>query len=101
HAKGLDFLGYRALRDLLGSMGKSSLGRHDTREMATGVEASGAPKQYEFGDTMNLDGGGTILNAVTRTRVRTAEGSRDADLADLHADRMNRRGSGIEVDYED
>jgi Ca-activated chloride channel family protein len=42
--KSLDFLGYRALRDLLGSLGKSSLGRHDTREMATGIEASGAAK---------------------------------------------------------
>src|SRR3954471_6616473 len=28
--KALDFLGYRALRDLLGSLGKSSFGRHDT-----------------------------------------------------------------------
>ena len=58
--KSLDFLGYRALRDLLGSLGKSSLGRHDTREMATGIEASGAPKRYEFGDTMNLDASATI-----------------------------------------
>ena len=31
--KSLDFLGYRALRDLLGSIGKSSIGRHDTREL--------------------------------------------------------------------
>ena len=30
--KGLDFLGFRALRDLLGSLGKSSFGRHDTRD---------------------------------------------------------------------
>ena len=89
--KSLDFLGYRALRDLLGSMGKSSLGRHDTREMATGVEASGAPKQYEFGDTMNLDASSTILNAVMRTRVRT----REANLAGV-TDR-----AAIEVDYED
>ena len=29
--KALDFLGYRALRDLLGSIGRSSVGRHDTR----------------------------------------------------------------------
>jgi Ca-activated chloride channel homolog len=65
--KSLDFLGYRALRDLLGSIGKSSLGRHDTREMATGVEASGAPKPYEFGDTMNLDASATIMNAVMRS----------------------------------
>ena len=42
--KGLDFLGYRALRDLLGSVGQSSVGRHDTRDLATGVETSGAPK---------------------------------------------------------
>ena len=66
--KSLDFLGYRALRDLLGSIGRSSVGRHDTREMATGVEASGAAKRYEFGDTMNLDASGTILNAVLRER---------------------------------
>jgi Ca-activated chloride channel homolog len=64
--KSLDFLGYRALRDLLGSIGKSSLGRHDTREMSTGIEASGAPKAYEFGDTMNIDASSTILNAVRR-----------------------------------
>ena len=55
--KALDFLGYRALRDLLGSLGKSSYGRHDTREQATGIETTGAPKPYEFGDTLNLDAG--------------------------------------------
>src|SRR6266566_2925391 len=64
--KTLDFLGYRALRDLLGSLGKSSFGRHDTREQATGVETTGAPKPYEFGDTLNLDAAATLLNAVTR-----------------------------------
>src|SRR4051812_50133284 len=61
--KTLDFLGYRALRDLLGSLGKSSYGRHDTREHATGVETTGAPKPYEFGDTLNLDPASTLLNA--------------------------------------
>ena len=64
--KALDFLGYRALRDLLGSIGHASAGRHDTRDMATGVDASGAPKPYEFGDTLNLDASATVLNAVTR-----------------------------------
>src|SRR6267378_365128 len=64
--KTLDFLGYRALRDLLGSLGKSSYGRHDTREQATGVETTGAPKPYEFGDTLNLDAAATLLNAVQR-----------------------------------
>ena len=64
--KTLDFLGYRALRDLLGSLGKSSYGRHDTREQDTGVETTGAPKPYEFGDTLNLDSASTLLNAVQR-----------------------------------
>ena len=39
--KAVDFLGYKTLRDLLGSLGKSSFGRHDTRDLATGIEASG------------------------------------------------------------
>ncbi len=64
--KALDFLGYRALRELLGSIGHSGLGRHDTRDLATGIDASGAPKPYEFGDTLNLDATATILNAVQR-----------------------------------
>ncbi len=64
--KALDFLGFRALRDLLGSLGHSSAGRHDTRDLSTGIEASGAPKPYEFGDTLNLDATATILNAVKR-----------------------------------
>ena len=64
--KGLDFLGFRALRDLLGSLGKSSFGRHDTRDTATGIEASGASKTYEFGDTLNLDITATLSNAIQR-----------------------------------
>src|SRR5258707_8583189 len=71
--KTLDFLGYRALRDLLGSLGKSSYGRHDTREQATGVETTGAPKPYEFGDTLNLDPGATLLNAVQREAREQAD----------------------------
>jgi len=64
--KSLDFLGFKALRDLLGSLGKSSFGRHDTRDMATGIEASGASKVYEFGDTLNLDITATLSSAIQR-----------------------------------
>jgi Ca-activated chloride channel family protein len=64
--KSLDFLGYKTLRDLLGSLGKSSFGRHDTRDLATGIEASGASRQYEFGDTLNLDITATLSSAIER-----------------------------------
>ena len=68
--KGLDFLGYRTLRDLLGSLGKSSFGRHDTRDMATGIESSGASRAYEFGDTLNLDITATLSNAIQRDGLK-------------------------------
>ena len=64
--KSLDFLGYKTLRDLLGSLGRSSFGRHDTRDLATGIESSGASKRYEFGDTLNLDITGTLSSAIQR-----------------------------------
>jgi Ca-activated chloride channel homolog len=68
--KSLDFLGFKTLRDLLGSLGKSSFGRHDTRDLATGIEASGASKVYEFGDTLNLDITATLSTAIQREGLR-------------------------------
>jgi Ca-activated chloride channel family protein len=64
--KGLDFLGYKTLRNLLGSFGKSAAGRHDTVYLSTGVEAAAASKPYEFGDTINLDVNTTLLSAIQR-----------------------------------
>jgi Ca-activated chloride channel family protein len=64
--KSLDFLGFKTLRDLLGSLGKSNFGRHDTRDLATGIESSGASRRYEFGDTMNLDITATLSSAIQR-----------------------------------
>lgn len=64
--KALDFLGFKTLKDLLAGLGKSSFGRHDTRDLATGVESGGISKPYEFGDTLNMDISGTLFNAVQR-----------------------------------
>ena len=89
--KALDFLGYRALRDLLGSVGRSSAGRHDTRHLATGIETIAAPKPYEFGDTLNLDPSGTILNAVQRLHAEKT-GSAVTSLDPI---------STIDVEYQD
>jgi Ca-activated chloride channel family protein len=80
--KALDFLGYRALRDLLGSIGRSSAGRHDTRHLSTGIETVAAPKPYEFGDTLNIDPSGTILNAVQRIHREQNDGSGMSDPGD-------------------
>ena len=76
--KGIDFLGYRALRHLLGSIGKSSFGSHDTAHLATGVEAEAVSKEYEFGDVMNIDVPGTLLRAVARS-MRRHDGSDGKD----------------------
>jgi Ca-activated chloride channel family protein len=64
--KAIDFLGFKTLKDLLGSLGKSSFGAHDTRDLATGVDASGGVKCYEFGDVLNLDISATLFSAIQR-----------------------------------
>ena len=71
--KSLDFLGYKTLQDLMGSLGRASAGRHDTLHQATGVETNGSIRQYEFGDTMNLDANATLAAAM----VAQAEHARD------------------------
>ena len=72
----IDFLGFKTLKDLLGSLGKSSFGAHDTRDLATGVETSGAAKHYEFGDTLNLDISETLFSAIQREGVEGAARTR-------------------------
>jgi Ca-activated chloride channel family protein len=99
--KSLDFLGYRALRDLLGSLGKSSLGRHDTRDNATGIETLAAPKPYEFGDALNLDPSSTVLNAVQRAYRDAGSGGRDAFRTNTPPATTNPSNAVIDIQYED
>src|SRR6266540_744095 len=88
--KGLDFLGYRALRDLLGSLGRSSFGRHVTRDTATGVETSGSSKLYEFGDTLNLDINQTLGSAIRREGLTLPL---NIEYADLHVHQCEYQSS--------
>jgi Ca-activated chloride channel family protein len=68
--KAIDFLGFKTLQDLLGSLGRSSFGRHDTRDLSTGVESGGISRPYEFGDVLNLDISETISNAIRRDGMK-------------------------------
>ena len=81
--KGMDFLGYKALRDLLGPLGKSSLGRHDTRYEAAGVETNGSSKSYEFGDTLNLDIAATLNSVFAREGAPDGSGTLNLEYSDL------------------
>src|SRR6266498_862543 len=88
--KGLDFLGYKTLRNLLGSLGKSSLGRHDTAHLSTGVEAAAASKPYEFGDTINLDVNTTLLSAIQREGLTVPI---NLEYSDLHVHQCDYQSS--------
>jgi Ca-activated chloride channel homolog len=88
--KSLDFLGFKTLKDLLGSLGKSSFGRHDTRDLATGIEASGSSKAYEFGDTLNLDVSETLFSAIRREGAKVPL---DMDYSDLHVHQCEYQSS--------
>jgi Ca-activated chloride channel family protein len=84
--KGIDFLGYKTLKNLMASLGKSSFGRHDTNYLATGVEAYESSKPYEFGDALNLDVTATLLNAISREGLYLPLNLEYKDLMVLQSD---------------
>jgi len=88
--KAIDFLGFKTLKDLLGSLGKASFGAHDTRELATGVDASGGAKKYEFGDVLNLDISATLFSAMQREGVGLPL---NLEYADLHVHQAEYQSS--------
>lgn len=88
--KSLDFLGFKTLKDLMASLGRASFGAHDTREMATGVEASGSSRPYEFGDTLNLDVPATLFSAMQREGVKVPV---DLEYSDLHVHQSEYQSS--------
>ena len=88
--KALDFLGYKTLKDLMGALGRSSFGLHDTRDYATGIEASGPSKQYEFGDALHLDASTTLFSAMQREGVKVPL---EIDYPDLHVHQAEYQSS--------
>jgi Ca-activated chloride channel family protein len=88
--KSVDFLGFKTLKDLLGSLGKSSFGAHDTRDLATGVETSGAAKLYEFGDALNLDISRTLFSAIQREGIKVPI---ELEYSDLHVHQAEYQSS--------
>jgi Ca-activated chloride channel homolog len=88
--KSLDFLGFKTLKDLLGSLGKSSFGRHDTRDLATGIETSGSSKAYEFGDMLNLDISETLFSAIRREGAKVPL---DLEYSDLYVHQCEYQSS--------
>jgi Ca-activated chloride channel family protein len=88
--KSIDFLGFKALRGLLGGLGRSSFGQHETKELSTGVEVAGSSKPYEFGDTLNLDVSTTLLSAVSREGLKVPI---ELDYRDLHVHQSEYRSS--------
>jgi len=88
--KSVDFLGFKTLKDLLGSLGKSSFGAHDTRDLSTGVETSGAAKPYEFGDTLNLDISQTLFTAIQREGLSVPI---QLEYSDLHVHQSEYQSS--------
>ncbi|HZI19732.1 MAG TPA: VWA domain-containing protein, partial [Pyrinomonadaceae bacterium] len=67
------------------------VGSHDTPYLATGIEADGYTKPYEFGDVLNLDVNETLKNALARTG--SLEVPMDIDYPDLAVRQAEYRSS--------
>lgn len=96
--KGIDFLGYSALKRLLSAVSRSDLGSHGTSHLSTGVEAEAVSRPYEYGDTMNLDIPATLKNALSRVREDSdyeagLEGPWALDYRDLMVHQSEYRSS--------
>ncbi len=92
--KGADFLGFKSLKELLGSIGKSSAGAHDTPHLATSTEAEAASKPYEYGDTLNLDVPATLSRTIAREGLRVPL---NIDYGDLMVSQSEYRSSAATV----
>ncbi|MGH7583709.1 MAG: vWA domain-containing protein [Gemmatimonadales bacterium] len=92
--KGADFLGYKTLRDLLGALGKSAVGVHETPHLDTSTEAEAASRPYEFGDVLNLDVPATLSSAIARHGLRVPI---DLDYRDLMVIQSEYRSSAATV----
>ena len=90
-SKGIDFLGYKSLRGILGGLGKSNFGSHDTPYLATGIESDAGSKPYEFGDVLNLDVNETLRNSMLRTG--SLEVPMDLEYSDLMVRQSEYRSS--------
>ena len=90
-SKSIDFLGYKALRGIMGGLGKSNFGSHDTPYLSTGIEADAGSKPYEFGDTLNLDVNETLKAAMLRTG--SLDVPMDLDYSDLMVRQSEYRSS--------
>jgi Ca-activated chloride channel family protein len=88
--KGMDFLGYRTLRHLLGALGKADFGAHDTADLSTGVASDASSRPYEYGDTLNLDIPGTLKNALERGGLKVPL---ELDYSDLMVHQTEYRSS--------
>ena len=78
--KGVDLLGFKTLKDLLGALGRASPGAHDTRHASTGIESAGGSKQWEFGDALNLDATATLFSAIQREGLQAPLNLEERDL---------------------
>lgn len=92
--KGADFLGYKTLRDLLGGLGKSAIGAHETSHLATGIESEAESRPWEFGDVLNLDVPATLQRAIARHGLGTPI---PLDYSDLMVTQSEHRSSAATV----
>jgi Ca-activated chloride channel family protein len=92
--KGADFLGYKTLKELLGALGRSAVGAHETAHLATSNEAEAASRQYEFGDVLNLDVPATLTSAIARHGLKVPI---ELDYQDLMVVQSEYRSSAATV----
>jgi uncharacterized protein with von Willebrand factor type A (vWA) domain len=99
--KALRRLGQTALRQVFEHLGTGKRGEHDVRDAGAAGEATGASRQWEFGDEQPLDVVRSVSNAVRRSAMTGGPGETRADgrvrmlAEDFEVVETERRASAV------
>jgi uncharacterized protein with von Willebrand factor type A (vWA) domain len=86
-------LGQTALRKVFEHLSEGHRGEHDIRDAGASGEATGASRQWEFGDEQPLDVVRTVGNAVRRSAAVTPGGGVRLAVEDFEVVETERRAS--------
>ena len=96
--RGIRKLAQQALREVFSELKKDRIGRHELHSRGDGGEHTGETRQYEFGDTFDVDLHRTLFNAVLREGPSVPVRLSPSDLEVHHTELITQAATVLLLD---
>ena len=96
--KGIRKLAQQALKEVFSQLKKDRAGHHEVYSRGEGGEATGETKQYEFGDSFDIDLHRTLFNAVLREGPNVPVHLSPEDLEINHTESLSQAATVVLLD---